>query len=94
MAPMPNKKAKTIAKTLFEEQILVYGSPKNIRTDMGTEYKNAIVIELCKMCKIEHNFSTAYHHKTVKAIERNHRVFNEYIRTYIEYDEWDIHGDR
>lgn len=58
MAPMPNKEANTIAKALFEELVSVYGAPKSIRTDSGTEYKNSIVKELCELCKLEHNFST------------------------------------
>lgn len=89
MSPMPNKEAKTVAKTLFENLILIYGTPKVIRTDLGTEYRNEIIEELCKLCNIKHNFSTAYHHESLGSIERSHRVFNEYLRSYINNDEWD-----
>lgn len=90
MTPVQNKEAKTIAKALFENLILVYGTPKSIRTDLGTEYRNSIIKELCELCNITHNFSTAYHHETLGSIERNHREFNAYLRTYIEADDWDI----
>ena len=66
---MPNKEAKTIAKMLFEEMILVYGTSKSIRSDLGTEFKNQIFNEVCKLCDI----ITANHHETVGSIERNHR---------------------
>lgn len=88
--PIPNKEAKTIAKAVFENFILIYGTPKTIRTDLGTEYKNEIMKELCKMLNMEHNFSTAYHHESLGTIERNHRIFNEYLRAYADNDSWDV----
>jgi len=35
--------------------------------------------------------STAHHHQTVGTVERSHRTFNEYIRSYISIDknDWD-----
>lgn len=88
--PIPNDKANTIAKGIFENFVLIYGTPKRIRTDRGSEYRNAIIKELCELLKIQHDFSTAYHHQTVGSIERNHRIFNEYIRMYTESDDWDV----
>lgn len=72
--------------------------PSNFRT-LHTHFrshkkysdKNAIVKELCEMLNIQHDFSTAYHHETLGAIERNHRVLNEYLRSYMTDSEWDIH---
>lgn len=89
--PLPNKEAKTIAKAIFENIILIYGLVRSIKTDLGTEYKNSIVKELCELLKIEHNFSTAYHHETLGSIERNHRTLNEYLRSYLTDNNWDIY---
>lgn len=88
--PIPNDKANTIAKGIFENFVLIYGTPKRIRTDRGSEYRNAIIKELCELLKVQHDFSTAYHHQTVGSIERNHRIFNEYIRLYSDADDWDV----
>lgn len=88
--PIPNDQANTIAIGIFENFVLIYGTPKRIRTDRGSEYRNAIIKELCELLKIQHDFSTAYHHQTVGSIERNHRIFNEYIRMYSDADDWDI----
>lgn len=88
--PIPDKKAKSVAQAIFEQFILKHGPMKQIRTDMGTEYRNELLSELCKLLKIEQTFSTAYHHQTVGTIERNHRVFNEYIRSFVtDISEWD-----
>lgn len=89
--PIPNKSSRTVAKAIFESHILTY-CPKTFITDMGIEYKNSIINDLCKYLKIENITSTAHHHQTLGTIERSHRTFNEYIRSYISIDknDWDV----
>lgn len=55
---------------------------KQMLTDLGTEYRNEVMKELCELMKIDHEFSTAYRHQILGSIERNHRVLNEYVRAY------------
>lgn len=89
--PIANKSAKDISKAIFENFILIFGPMKEIKTDLGTEYRNKIIHELSQLLKIKHSFSTAYHHETVGAIERSHRVLNEYLRKFLngQLNEWD-----
>lgn len=90
-----NKSAREIAKAIVHKFILVYGPMKEIRTDLGTEYRNELIEEICKLLNIEQKFSTAYHHETVGAVERSHRTLNEFLRAYLEknINEWDIYLD-
>lgn len=88
-APIIDKSAKQVAKAIFEHFILKFGPMKEILTDRGTEYKNELMSEICNLMKINHNTSTAYRHQTVGTIERNHRVLNEYMRSYFDNDEWE-----
>jgi Retroviral aspartyl protease./Reverse transcriptase (RNA-dependent DNA polymerase)./Integrase core domain. len=89
--PIPNKEAITIAKAIFFNIIRYFGILKVIRTDLGTEYANNIMLELCKLLKIEHKTSTPYRHESLGTIERNHRTLNEYLRSYINnnHTDWD-----
>lgn len=89
--PVIDKSATTIAKAIFEHCILIYGPMRKIVTDMGTEYKNQVFSEICKLLNIENVTSTAYHHQTLGTVERSHRTFNEYVRSYISVDktDWD-----
>lgn len=73
---IPDKSAKTIAKAIFNDFILIYSPMKEIRTDHGTEYINETISELCKLTKVNHRHSTSYRHETVGSIERNHAFFN------------------
>lgn len=89
--PIQNKSAKEVAKAIFEKFILIFGPMREFKTDMGTEYRNSVILELCQLLKIKKSFSTAYHHETVGAIERSHRALNEYLRSFSngKLDEWD-----
>lgn len=89
VVPIPDKSAKTVAKAIFEKFILVYGPMKKIISDMGTEYKNQVLQELCALMKIDFVTSTAYHHQTLGTVERSHKTFNEYVRSYISIDKTD-----
>jgi len=60
--------------------MLRYGPMKTFISDMGTEYINSIINDLCKYLKIKNITSAAHHHQTVEPVVRNHRTFNEYIR--------------
>lgn len=92
--PVQNKEARTVAKAIFENFILNYSVMRNIRTDRGTEYRNAICMELAKLLNITQDFSTAYHHESVGTVERNHKVFNAYIRMFLldSRDDWDTYA--
>lgn len=89
--PIPNKEASTVAKAIFEGFITTFGPMKSIVTDQGTEFKNELIRRFNELLKIQHNFATPYHHQTLGVVERNHRVFNEYLRTYVnnERTDWD-----
>jgi hypothetical protein len=90
IVPLPNKEARTIAKALVENVILIYGPMKIIKSDQGLEYCNNLVKNICDIFKINKTISTAYHHETVGKIERNHREINAYLRHYMVHgNDWD-----
>ena len=89
--PLKNKEAITVAKAMVEKFVLKYGIFKTLKTDMGTEFLNEIMKNICELLKINQVNSTPYHHETLGSIERNHRVLNEYLinfTTNFEWDEW------
>nr|CAH7768840.1 unnamed protein product [Callosobruchus chinensis] len=91
IVPVPNKEAITVARAFVENLILIFGKVKEIRSDMGTDYKNELLEQVCKLLKINQKFSTAYHHESIVGCERNHRVLNEFVRMYVNdtHTDWD-----
>lgn len=91
IVPIPDKKAPTVAKAILKHFILIYGLMRRILTDLGTEYVNSVLQDLCSLLEVSHAKSTAYHHQTVGTAERSHRTFNEYVRAYISdrMEDWE-----
>lgn len=90
--PIKTKSSDAIARAIFENFIANFGIMKQIRSDRGTEFVNDSLNKLCSLLNIKHSVSTAYYHESVGTIERNHRVFNEYVRAFVQkIDEWDTH---
>lgn len=94
IVPIANKEAHTVARAIFENFILTFSVMKSIRTDLGTEYRNQILNKLSEFLDFKHNFTTAYHHQSVGTVERNHRVLNAYLRTFLvgTRDDWDVYA--
>lgn len=90
MVAIRDKTAQSVAKCIFENATLIFGPAREMRTDLGTEFKNELMKKVCELSATVQEFSTAYHHQTVGTAERNHRVFNEYVRSYVtNMNEWD-----
>lgn len=87
--PIESKDAKTVAKAMVNNLILIYGHFKVLKSDKGTEFLNTLMSEICNLLKIKQVFSTPYHHETLGSIERNHRVLNEFLLNFCKNDEWD-----
>lgn len=89
IAPTRNKTAEEVAKAIVDNCILTFGPMRTILSDRGTEFINETMEEICKLLEIGKKSSTAYHHETLGAIERNHRVLNEYLRGYVHEQQMD-----
>lgn len=89
--PIQDSQSKTIAKAFIDNFILTFGSVNTIKTDLGTEYINSLFKDITELLKIEHRHSTPYHPQTIGALERNHRTFNQFVRSYVndELNDWD-----
>lgn len=91
LTPMIDKSAYSVARAIYSDIILIYGPPKTIKTDQGTEFLNSLIKTLCDLMRINFRNSTPYHHETVGSIERNHRELNVFLRNYLdlEKNDWD-----
>lgn len=78
--PLPNKESVTVAKALVNNFVLRYGIPEEIATDRGREFIAETMQEVCKLLKIKNITSTAYHHESIGALERSHKVLGEFLR--------------
>lgn len=78
--PLISKRSEEVAQALVTSFILRYGVPKEIATDRGSEFMSSVFQEVCKLLKISHLSSTAYHHQTIGALENSHKNLNSFLR--------------
>ncbi|GES82982.1 enzymatic polyprotein, putative [Rhizophagus clarus] len=63
--PLPvTQKVETVAKFLFEEIISRHGVPKEILSDCGTSFNNALINEICDKYQTKHRLTSAYRPQT------------------------------
>jgi Integrase zinc binding domain/Integrase core domain len=67
---IPDMKATTIAKFLYNDIICRHGCPKILLSDRGTSFCNELVDSLCQLITIRHRLSSAYHSQTNGLTER------------------------
>ena len=72
--PIPNKTASIVAGFLYEEVICRHGAPKELLSDQGTEFLNALVNKICTFFGTGYRTTTPYHPQTNGLTERFNRT--------------------
>ena len=83
--PIKSKTADEIAEKLLV-YISLFGPPKTILSDQGTEFNNAVVAKLVKATGVERRITSAYHPRTNGQTERFNYTFIEALRKYTSED--------
>ncbi|KAJ3651676.1 hypothetical protein Zmor_017700 [Zophobas morio] len=89
--PLPDMKAKTIARAFVTNIVLRHGTPRMLLTDCGTQFLSELFQEMCRILGIEKIQTSPYRPSTNGVIERMHHVLKTMLSHYIseEYIEWD-----
>lgn len=88
--PIPNHEAQTIAIEL-SKFITLFGIPKSILSDQGTDFTSKLMKELTKLFQTKHVFSSPYHPQSNGALERSHLTLKDYLKHFIndKQNNWD-----
>lgn len=90
--PIFTKTAEETARHLLE-YIAIFGSPKEILSDQGTEFVNQVVEHLTRTLGIVHRVTSAYNPRTNGQTERFNKTLVEMLSKYAEgnpeaWDKW------
>lgn len=69
--------------------IAMFGIPKMILTDQGTNFTAELFKTTCKFLKIKQLWSSPYHPQTQGALERSHSTLKEYLKSYVNEGQTD-----
>ncbi len=78
LLPLKDKTAVTVSRAIYDHVFLKYGAGE-ILTDNGTEFKNQILNELCRIMNIQRAFTTSYQARTNAVCERSHGTVNSML---------------
>lgn len=85
--PLKEATSLSIADAITKHFICIYGAPKAILTDQGTNFLSALMRSLTKKFNIQHFKTTAYHPQSNGLIERSHHVLMEYLKTQVNEED-------
>lgn len=88
---IPNHEAQTIADK-FCEFMLIFGMPKSIVTDNGTDFTSNLLKEVNNLFKIKHITTSLYRPQSNGALERSHSTLKDYLKHFVNQtqDNWDL----
>ncbi len=72
--PTPNQKARTVAKSLWENFIVHYGMPEKLHSNQGPDFESKTFKELCEISGIKKVRTTPYHPKGNPVERFNHTL--------------------
>ena len=88
---MPDQKATTVARCIFENFVRQHGVPVRLHTDQGKQFDSDLMHNLCQKLGIEKSRTTPYHPQADGLIERFNRTLKERLGRYIASNdrEWE-----
>ena len=69
--------------------ISMFGIPKIIVTDQGTNFTSELFKKTCQFLKTKQLWSSPYHPQTQGALERSHSTLKEYLKSYVNEGQTD-----
>jgi len=90
---IPNAKSETCAHTFVSDLVAKHGAPEEVYSDRGTSFVADIFKAACKILKIDHVLTAAYHHSGNGQVERWNRTVEEMLTAYTvkTREDWDEH---
>lgn len=79
--PLWSITTKSVVKAI-SEFISVFGIPKVIQTDQGSNFTSRLFCQVLKQLNVTHNMSSAYHPQSQGALERFHQQLKSLLRAY------------
>jgi Integrase core domain len=90
--PVCDETAATVASTLLDRWILLFGPPEKLLSDRGKVFLGDFIRRICRKVGTKKIFTTGYHPQTDGCIERFNRTLCTYLKKFVlDEADWDHH---
>lgn len=79
--PIRKITSKAFVKALTQF-IFIFGIPKTIQSDKGTNFTSCMFVDILSVLKVKHKQSNAYHAQSQGALEQFHQTLNALLHSY------------
>lgn len=88
--PLQNTLASSVADAFIKKFICIFGAPRVILTDQGSNFLSSLMQRVAKRFRIKRVKTTAFHPQSNGSLERSHHALGEFLKQYTSVDsEWD-----
>ncbi len=95
--PLVSQTAESVARALLNNWIYIYGAPKFLLTDNGTNFCSGVIKVVLQTLGVKQRFTSKYHPEANGMIERFHKYLKERLAIdaeekaldYWKEDDWD-----
>jgi transposase InsO family protein len=84
LVALTDKEAETTGEAIFNRWICRYGTPLEIVSDNGKEFRNKLATELYKRLDIEHTTTAAYHPQCNAQAEVCNKTIAKYLNSFVD----------
>jgi transposase InsO family protein len=89
---MCDETAATVARTLLDRWILLFGPPEKLLSDRGKVFLGDVIRRICGKVGTKKIFATGYHPQTDGFIERfNRTLCTDIAKFVLDEADWDHH---
>ncbi|GBN70242.1 Transposon Ty3-I Gag-Pol polyprotein [Araneus ventricosus] len=85
--PIPDMRAKTICRAIFDTWISRFGCPSVVTSDQGSQLRSSLFVEFTRMLGTQKIKTTPYHPISNGIVERFHRHLKSAIKAH-ENEKW------
>ena len=91
--PVPDMSAQTVIDAVLMKWFLVFGAPRRIHSDQGTNFESAAFGNFCALWNVMKSRTTAYHPAGNGACERVNQTLNRGVQKILNeknLENWDL----
>jgi hypothetical protein len=84
LVALADKESETTGEAIFNKWICRYGTPLEIMSDNGKEFRNKLAAELYKRLDIDHTTTAAYHTQCNAQAEVCNKTIAKYLNSFVD----------